>query len=173
MSNFDTNKIYAKTSASLARERFLLGEQRQIQIEAETITGYVVEIRHGHSATELLKDCYQQINVLPVVLPETFSAKISPWTRRRFEMLSEQWKKETFALSSVSEIVSHPSYQKIIGMGPEALPLIFEDLSNTGSKWYWSLISITGENPVPPEDRGFIEKMNEAWLEWGSMQGYV
>lgn len=174
MSNFDTNKIYAKTSAALARERFLWSEaSNQVQIEAATITGYVVEIRHTQTNTELLLDSFQAFSNVEVDALRLPKLTLSPFLRRKFERLATKWKSETFMISSLTEIASHPSYQQIIGMGSDVLPLIFEDLAVSGAKWYWALIAITGEDPVSPEQRGQIDRMNAAWLEWGTMQGYV
>lgn len=174
MSNFDTNKIYAKTSSALARERFLLGEAvDHIQIEAATVTGYVVEISHSQSATELMLDLPQFFQNNEREVARIIALKPSLLIRRKFERLAEQWKDETLLYSSATEIASHPAYQKIIGMGSDALPLILEDLSKNGSHWFWALIAITGEDPVPSEFRGQVEKMSSAWIEWGKMQGYV
>ena len=48
--------------------------------------------------------------------------------RRRFEELKRDWLFATQALSSMSKIYSHPDYQQIIGLGPEVLPLLFQEL---------------------------------------------
>ena len=58
-------------------------------------------------------------------------------------------------------------------MGHQALPLILQDLAATRSNWFWALRAITGENPVPPEERGQIGKMTERWLEWGHAHEYL
>jgi hypothetical protein len=46
------------------------------------------------------------------------------------------------------------------------------DLRDTGSHWFWALREITGENPVAPEDRGYVDRMIQAWLAWGRERGY-
>jgi len=57
-----------------------------------------------------------------------------PYSRRRlnpvtrFITLKTNWESETAALSSITEIVMHPAYQQIIGMGPVAIPLILSEL---------------------------------------------
>lgn len=93
--------------------------------------------------------------------------------RERFSQLSKQWRKDTQWLSSTTEIATHPAYQAIIGMGPDALPLILEDLQVNSGHWYWALKSISNEDPVPPRDRGAIKKMKEAWLRWGRNKGVI
>lgn len=66
-----------------------------------------------------------------------------------------------------------PEYQRIIGMGPAALPLILDSLRREPEHWYWALEAITGENPVPPEDRGDIQKTADLWVAWGREQGLI
>jgi len=93
--------------------------------------------------------------------------------RTEFEFHAERWYEETKYLSSAVEIVLHPSYQRIIGMGPAALPMIFRDLVRNGRDWLWALSSITGQNPVEDADAGNVPRMRAAWLEWGRRNGYV
>jgi hypothetical protein len=62
----------------------------------------------------------------------------------------------------------HPAYQQIIGMGVDALPLILRELEREPDHWFWALEAITGENPVPPTDRGRLNEMARAWLRWAS-----
>lgn len=94
-------------------------------------------------------------------------------SRERFQRLAQTWRRETQWLSSPTEIAMHPAYQAIIGMGQGALPLILEDLQQNSGYWYWALKAISEEDPVPPEDRGAIAKMREAWLQWGRMKGLL
>ncbi len=51
---------------------------------------------------------------------------------QRFESLSSQWKKETELLSNVTTKCTHVAYQKIIGMGQDAVPLILKDMKENG-----------------------------------------
>jgi hypothetical protein len=90
----------------------------------------------------------------------------------RFEALATQWRRETRHLSLMNDIVLNPAYQQIIGMGKPAIALILEDLKQQPEHWFWALRSITGENPIRPEDRGRLLQMTEAWLEWGRQHGY-
>ena len=91
----------------------------------------------------------------------------------RFSNLEKEWEDNTAGLSSITEIAMHPSYQQIIGMGTLALPLIMHEMSIKPNHWFWALKSITGEDPVPPEQRGNIKNMTDAWLNWGQTQGYI
>jgi hypothetical protein len=86
--------------------------------------------------------------------------------------LAEQWRRETGLLSLVQKMVMHPAYQRIIGMGQPVVPLILRDLEQEPDHWFWALQAITGENPVPSEARGDLDRMAAAWIEWGRDRGY-
>ncbi|MCS6976086.1 MAG: hypothetical protein NZM31_03620 [Gemmatales bacterium] len=92
--------------------------------------------------------------------------------QQRFADLVRQWKEATRFTSSITEMAMHPAYQQIIGMGREALPLIFEELRREPDHWFWALRAITGEDPVAPEDRGKLSAMTAAWLRWAEEHGY-
>ena len=92
---------------------------------------------------------------------------------QRFNKLAKAWKSETELVSKVSKRVMHPAYQKIIGMGQLAIPLILKDLSENGpDDWFWALTAITDENPITAEMTGNMTAMTEAWLQWGRNAGY-
>lgn len=102
---------------------------------------------------------------------EHFSAPASRvvWTRRHlFDQLTLEWREGTMLTSSLTDIVAHPSYQRIIGMGREALPYILDELRRGPDHWHWALVAITGENPVPPEANGDLERTRQAWLSWAT-----
>lgn len=92
--------------------------------------------------------------------------------RERFERLRDQWKQTRGPLSSTTELVTQPPYQEIIGMGEKVVPLILDELRSELDHWFWALKAVTGEDPVPPADRGDLEAMAEAWLNWGRRRGY-
>jgi len=91
----------------------------------------------------------------------------------RFYRLKEKWEAETAFLSSVSDIVMHPAYQQIIGMGLVSVPLILREMSIKHGQWFWALKSITNEDPVKPRYRGIVAEMSKAWLQWGKENGYI
>ena len=92
---------------------------------------------------------------------------------KTFHDLAERWRNETALLSSVTGMALHPAYQRIIGMGPAALPLILRELEQKPDHWFWALTAITGEDPVRPEDAGDVEKMSQDWLAFGRARGYL
>lgn len=122
---------------------------------------------------------------LTVALPADFAGKqvellVKPLDQatdavlleQRFRKLVQQWKQDTEFLSSISEMATHPAYQQIIGMGKDALALIFRELEHEPDHWFWALQAITGENPVLVADRGRIDRMTRTWLEWARTRGY-
>jgi hypothetical protein len=90
----------------------------------------------------------------------------------RFHRLAAQWKAQRGPTSSITELVMHPAYQQIIGLGPAAVPWLLAELEHDPDHWFWALKSITMVDPVLAADRGNLFKMAEAWLKWGSEQGY-
>ena len=91
----------------------------------------------------------------------------------RFLTLKTQWEADTAILSSVTEIALHPAYQQIIGMGHTAIHLILLEMRKRPGHWFWALKSITGEDPVLPEQRGRMKEMTQAWLRWGREKNYL
>ena len=90
---------------------------------------------------------------------------------RTFNALVEQWRADTIFLSSIDKMAMHPAYQRIIGLGPQALPLILHELQTQPDHWFWALHAISGEDPVQPGDN--FDKAVNAWLAWGKERGYV
>lgn len=91
---------------------------------------------------------------------------------RDFCELAKQWKEERPYGADISEMVMHPAYQRIIGMGADVVPFLLKDLEREPEHWFWALYSITGVNPIPPKSEGKLEEMAKAWIEWGKKQGY-
>lgn len=91
---------------------------------------------------------------------------------QRFQKLAATWRADTAYLSSCTDMFAHPAYQEIIGLGKAAVPLLLQDLAREPEHWSYALQVITGANPVPPADRGNLDKMAAAWLRWGREHGY-
>lgn len=66
----------------------------------------------------------------------------------------------------------HEAYQRIIGIGPEAILLILRELKKNPDDWFWALNAITEENPIPEESEGKINEMIKSWLQWGRDNGF-
>ncbi|HEX8208728.1 MAG TPA: hypothetical protein VF584_00980 [Longimicrobium sp.] len=141
----------------------------------------------GLDSTELTTGVSEEARLVRERLDEVSLARRIPffyrvWPERTsnasdiaepFRELAERWRAETGDSSSIMHIVMHPAYQRIIGMGQAVVPLILGDLARTESHWFWALQSITGENPVPWEARGYVDRMARAWLDWGRSRGLV
>ena len=99
------------------------------------------------------------------------TAKFIP--RERFQSLVAEWKQQSQHMSNNAQMATLRPYQRIIGMGEVAVPLILEELRHEPDQWFWALEAITDENPVPPEARGRVQMMAEAWIEWGRKRGLL
>lgn len=97
---------------------------------------------------------------------------IEPNLETAFEQLAQAWRDEHRFMSSVTDMVLLPSYQRIIGLGPNAVPLLLRELERRPDQWFWALQAITAEDPVPADGRGDLAKMSAAWLAWGRQRGY-
>ena len=101
-------------------------------------------------------------------------AKVQAWLK--FKTLISQWHAERGATSSITAGAICDAYQKIIGMGPDAIPLIIAQLRSEGDEpdqWFWALQILTGVDPVEEEDRGDCAKMATAWIDWAETEGYA
>jgi hypothetical protein len=135
---------------------------------------------------------HQGIEVLPlerVLPPEPWGAKepfadrigIYVLTRRylrsedevfeAFSQLADQWERETFLIASPREAAMHPAYQRIIGLGLQAVPIMLERLRKTRGRWFWALAAITHEDPA--KDIENVAEAVDAWTAWGRARGYL
>ena len=111
---------------------------------------------------------------------ETFGASLSCYInldsenqmKKKFQRLARQWENDTAYVSSIHQIILHHSYQEIIGMGHNVIPLIFNELKKKTGLWFWALQALTGENPVTEDAFGDFTEMRRAWLSWGDIHGY-
>jgi hypothetical protein len=69
------------------------------------------------------------------------------------------------------KMITHPSYRRIMGMGREILPLVFQELKERPDHWLIALNAITGEDPVPADSK--FNDAVDAWLAWGAEKGYL
>jgi hypothetical protein len=110
---------------------------------------------------------------MPVVpTPPTPVSETVESVEERFERLASAWHQAVAHHSSSSVRNNHPAYQEIIALGQAVVPFLLRDLEKNGNHWFWALKVITGADPVPEEDRGYIAKVTEAWLRWGKENGY-
>ena len=98
------------------------------------------------------------------------SAELS---RQEFLRLADAWRNECGTSSNMVKIHLQPSYQRIIGLGPDVLPFIFGEMKRSPDFWFWALRSITGENPVPSDHAGDLLAMTQDWLTWAEKKGFT
>ena len=101
------------------------------------------------------------------------SAPSAAELERAFAELAGEWRSQTAAMSSASQMARHPAYQRIIGLGEAVVPLILRELERRPDHWFRALREITGDNPVALEDAGKVRKMADAWLAYGRARGYI
>jgi hypothetical protein len=153
-------QVAEKNKAKQAREA--LEYARGLSEAIETRVKMVIEVRARQIAEQLISIHRKQF--------ESTQAKS---LELKFQTLADELRKDTAHLSSVTKQVMHPSYQRIIGLGPAVLPILFEQVRRQSGYWFWALNAITGEDPVPPEDLGDVPKMSEAWLNWAKQHGLI
>jgi hypothetical protein len=109
------------------------------------------------------------ISGLPRVETLRVEGEFGDFAPIRFDRLSAMWKQEAADLSSATAMAMLPSYQRIIAMGPVAIPLILGQLEAEGDQpdhWFWALRSLTEVDPVPPAERGNVRAMAKSWIDW-------
>jgi hypothetical protein len=161
-------KTSAGATATLLQQQGIqrITIQRHFTVKEQPKIGHIQEFKTLRYRDQLL-----QVGILQEVkLKSQIAAQNS--LERKFRQLSKQWENETEMLSDLSQKVIHPAYQRIIGMGQDAIPLLLNELSKRPNHWFWALRSITGTNPVKPEHRGRIKLMAQDWLCWGRDHGY-
>ena len=96
----------------------------------------------------------------------------TPSIEQTFQELAAIWWEETRFTSSVTAMVMHMAYQRIIGLGPAVIPSLLQELDRSPQHWFWALHAITGVDPVLPEHKGQVQHMVQDWLHWGRETGY-
>jgi len=91
--------------------------------------------------------------------------------RATFDGLVAQWLRECRFESSLTRMTAHPAYQRIIGLGPRAVPLLLHELEHRPNHWGAALRALTGADPVPPQDAGHVHRMAARWIDWARATG--
>src|ERR1700678_2755087 len=100
-------------------------------------------------------------------MPKTRVEEETPETlEQEFNELARQCRTETGMASFIRQKAMHPAYPKIIGMGKDALPLLFRDLSVCGGGWLWAIESIVRLKVTPAQGAASFKDAGAAWLKW-------
>jgi hypothetical protein len=135
------------------------------------ITEVIGETRRGVQAPNIVTSTGPQTLVV-----KDFSSIGSPEllsVADRFRQLSAQWSAETSHVSSVTRAIANPSYQAIIKLGWDAVPLMLRDLQTNKGFWYPALNAITGIRPFDSKDAGNTRRMTQGWIAWGHKKGLI
>jgi len=106
------------------------------------------------------------------IFERSITQAVTRTKKKLFKHLLNEWESGRQRGVSVEQMSMHPSYQRIVGMGQDAVPFLLEELERKPRHLFWALHAITGADPVPEQSRGKIKEMANAWIEWGRGQGY-
>lgn len=87
-----------------------------------------------------------------------------------FDQLSNSLVTETRHISSTSAMKQHPAFQALVSLGDATVSAILARL-RTGRihvQWFTLLRVLTGEDPVAPVNRGYVDRMTRDWLDWAA-----
>ena len=138
--------------------------------------GWAVNESHVNLDMRESKELKAQAQLFPTFMEAasiTNSIGVSEVLETRFRSLVDRWENETGMLSSVARKTAHTAYQEIIEIGRSAIPLILAELIQRPNHWSVALRAISGENPVSPDDAGYIQHVTNAWIQWGTEHGYI
>jgi len=82
-----------------------------------------------------------------------------------FNGLAERWRNETGGYALTYRRYAHPSYQAILTLGEDIVPLILRELQRKPDRWFEALKAFTKENPAA-NSKSFEEAV-ERWIGWG------
>jgi hypothetical protein len=139
-------------------------------------TGYLRRTRGRgltrHEAAEKYKQALRTVRIILNRRPKSEEISLRVELREQIN----RWKAETIHWSSVTKMVAHPSYLRIIGLshqldGHEVERTLLRELETEPDHWFAALMAITGENPGHAE-QDFDESV-ASWLDWGRARGII
>jgi hypothetical protein len=107
------------------------------------------------------------------VVANIHKAEASPELVEEFKSLADHWRLETAGLSSLIKRVTHPAYQQIIGMGPDAIPLILKELQRAPGHWFWALEALTRGKVIVGQDAKTLTDLAKSWIDWGKRESLI
>jgi hypothetical protein len=87
----------------------------------------------------------------------------------KVDFLAQVWREFSCGRSVID--YNHAAYMQIIGIGPQAMPILMRRLRAGESDWIIAMKYITGERVTTPEMRGNFRAIRDAWLKWGEENG--
>ena len=89
--------------------------------------------------------------------------------RDNFERCAREWQEHIDAHSFTANpyvYIEHASFENIVAMGKEAIPLILEAYSEGHLFWGAALVRITGKNDFGNGVTGNLGAQKTNWLNW-------
>ncbi len=91
--------------------------------------------------------------------------------RRQFLELAAEWRTRTGLESNIQRKVLDRAYQRIIGLGPQVVPYILDDLARSPDHWFWALTALVSQDMAAGEVS--VRSAAQAWLAWGRDIGVI
>jgi hypothetical protein len=85
-----------------------------------------------------------------------------PITEESFQASVSEWNRETELTSSLTEIIDHTPFRRIVNSCREAIPFLLQELKKKPSLLAVALREVIGENPAPRTARRRVEEMAKA-----------
>ena len=181
-----TGTVQVETASRDSRERQLTEERDELRLQVERLKTMLrmerqASAKEGQKTDQLkaeMEAFKEEITQQKEKLKELAAillAREEPCsvTRERFRNLVAAWKSSRGHSSKTEELVMHTTYQRIIGMGEDAVPLLLTEMRERPDHWDWALTAITGCDPVPETAWGKLREIATAWVYWGKEQGYI
>lgn len=88
------------------------------------------------------------------------------WAEGVFKANLNRWQQESMIESDWDAVTQLDSFQRIVGLGGAAIPLILQELDHSPSLLVLALEDILGSGPLSDDMRGDVPRMIGAWKEW-------
>ena len=163
-----------------ARQIAILDVRRRISVLMEQLVSQLLLLMGSYrsfGSSMALAGGLQNPSISVGTLPTYLRTASQTWqgiqsTKEEFDRLADEWINDRPRGVDLADMAMHPAYQRIIGMGPTAVPWLLERLENNLDHWFWALNAITrSEDVVPDESSGDLTEMANAWFSWGERRG--
>ncbi len=108
--------------------------------------------------------CSADTDLLELTGEVTHKQPTADAVRARFERDAAEWEDSSEFMSTVIDMVMLPSYQRIIGLGPAALPLIIDRMRTDPDHWFFALVAIAGKDVATGAKT--VPEATKRWIDW-------
>lgn len=163
------------TKCGISSAKFYLSEWREmldLLCDTDLVYSYFAHGASMRSATAR-KACLRQWLIAAARSHQASSDTPQPENEvaQRFDRYMNQWRRETWFMSSVKKRTANLNYLLIISLGKSAIPFILTDLKQRGDHWFLALRVLAEEDPSNGSED--FNWQREAWLTWGARKGYI